>query len=182
MVEIGFATRNGRLWAHYRESRPSATTRAAVLFLHGWRSDAESGYGDLPDRLAEQGFPTLALDLPGHGKSQGDLDTLTYQELIEAAADSAAELLRRSGRDRLALVGSSVGGFLAARLTASLPVTALALWVPTDFADDLVDHNQPFATTALTESALAWRSALHPPMESGALRALSRFRGRALVI
>ncbi|MCI1746910.1 MAG: alpha/beta fold hydrolase [Acidipropionibacterium sp.] len=156
--------------------------KKAVLLLHGWTADQQSGYLDLPDRLAGRGCATLAVGLPGHGASGGDRDRLSYQDYIRASVDAADELLRRSRCSRLTIIGTSIGGFLAARVAGLRAVDSLVLWVPTDFSDDLVDSGATVAETCLTEEAFAWRSQPHGLQGTGALRALASFRGRVLIL
>lgn len=88
MSRISIDTTSGRIAGRYLEPAGGPGDRA-VLLVHGWTSEAQAGYLDLPDRLAEQGFAALAIDLPGHGESEGDRSRLGYREFIRAAIDSA---------------------------------------------------------------------------------------------
>lgn len=181
MPDIQLDTSAGKVAGTYAEPRGGAR-EGAILFLHGWSSDAASGYGELPERLAERGFATLTIDLPGHGRSGGDRDRLSYVDLIHAATDAAGDLRHRSGSDRLTIIGTSLGGFLAARVAALRPVESLVLWVPTDFDDEFVEGGRLVAPTALTPQAFDWRSRLHSLADSATLRAFGGFRGRVLIV
>lgn len=181
MVVIHIASPAGRLAGDYTEPAARRNGRVA-LFLHGWMSDSAAGYRSLPERLGRLGFATLTVDLPGHGHSTGERDSLTYLDLIDAAGRAADALLRRSSASALTVLGTSLGGFLATRLAADRPVDSLVLWVPTDFSNRLVDRGARMSATALSAEALAWRSRPHTPADSDSLRALTEFQGRGLII
>lgn len=181
MATLSVETCVGDLAGDYSESTTYGNGRA-VLLLHGWMSDAKIGLRGLPQRLNRLGFTTLTVDLPGHGNSEGDRDRLTYHDLIDAATRAADVLLECSQDMPLTIIGTSLGGFLAARVAAVRPVDSLALWVPTDFSNELVVSGAKMATTSLSEDALEWRSRRHTPADSDALRAVAEFRGRGLII
>jgi len=65
--------------------------------------------------LAHHSFNVLALDLPGHCRSQGDAPAT-----VEAAADFIAALLDAAGVQRAALVGHSWGSLIALEAAARL--------------------------------------------------------------
>jgi pimeloyl-ACP methyl ester carboxylesterase len=79
----------------------------------------------LPARyFAHRGRGVLAVDLPGHGRSEGE--PLTS---IAALADWVAELIEASGAVKAAVVGHSMGALVALETAARHPerVSALAL-------------------------------------------------------
>jgi len=56
--------------------RPDAASgRPRILLVHGWAGDAQQ-WRPLGDRLAEAGFDPVLVDLPAHGRSDGDRSTL----------------------------------------------------------------------------------------------------------
>ncbi|MEX1165382.1 MAG: alpha/beta hydrolase, partial [Hydrogenophaga sp.] len=76
-------------------------------FIHGVLNDhsvwiLQSRY------LAHHGWNVLAVDLPGHCKSEGEAP-----ESVEAAADFVAALLDAAGAEKAALVGHSWGSLIA---------------------------------------------------------------------
>jgi pyruvate dehydrogenase E2 component (dihydrolipoamide acetyltransferase) len=94
---------------------------APVLFLHGFGADLNSWMFNQP-ALAE-GRRAIALDLPGHGgstKAVGAGDAETLVEAVEAA-------LSVLGVERANLVGHSLGGAIAALVTARNPERAASL-------------------------------------------------------
>ena len=97
--------------------------RNPVVFLHG--SGMDRTVWMLQTRyFAWHGRSVLAVDLPGHGKSDGPaLDG------IEAQAEWVIALLDAAGVAKAALVGHSMGAALALETAAAYPdrVSAIAL-------------------------------------------------------
>jgi pimeloyl-ACP methyl ester carboxylesterase len=95
----------------------------AVIFIHG--AGMDHTLWQLQSRyLAHHGHGVLAVDLPGHGRSEGPgLDS------IGAHADWLAVLISVAGIARTALVGHSMGALIALEAAARHPekVGALAL-------------------------------------------------------
>jgi pimeloyl-ACP methyl ester carboxylesterase len=97
--------------------------KPAVLFVHG--AGMDHTVWQLPARwFAWHGYSVLAVDLPGHGRSEGPV------------LDSVPELARWLGRvidaagiERTAVVGHSMGGAVAVETAAAMParITRIAL-------------------------------------------------------
>jgi carboxylesterase len=84
----------------------------------------------LGDALAARGFPVRAPCLAGHGTSVADLATTTAADWLASADAGLAGL--RAEVPRVAVVGLSMGGLLAALVAAARPadVAALVLCAP----------------------------------------------------
>lgn len=98
-------------------------SRPAIIFLHG--AGLDHTCWTLQARwFAWHGWSVLAVDLPGHGRSQG-------QPLASIAelARWVGNLIQATGAERAALVGHSMGGAIALETAALLPdrVTKIAL-------------------------------------------------------
>jgi pimeloyl-ACP methyl ester carboxylesterase len=86
-----------------------------VVFLHG--AGADHSVWALQSRwVAYHGANVLAVDLPGHGRSEGP--ALTD---IGALADWTSRLIAATGSDRAALVGHSMGSLIALETAARYP-------------------------------------------------------------
>ena len=85
---------------------------APVVLVHGWACSAYT-YRHLLPVLAAAGYRAVAPDLKGHGLSDKPLDPHSYS--AEAMAAFVGELVTALGFDRVALVGHSLGGGIAAR-------------------------------------------------------------------
>jgi len=95
----------------------------AIVFLHGGGCD-HTVWALLARWFAHRGHAVLAPDLPGHGRSGGEV-----LGSIVAMADWTAALIAASGAGKAALVGHSMGSLIALETAARHPdtVTALAL-------------------------------------------------------
>lgn len=103
--------------------RPFDPALPAVVFLHGagmdhtvWAMQARS--------FAHHGTAVLAVDLPGHGRSEGP-----PLPSVEALADWVAAVIAAAGIEQAALVGHSMGAITALETAARSPerVRKLAL-------------------------------------------------------
>jgi pimeloyl-ACP methyl ester carboxylesterase len=93
----------------------------AVVLIHGALND-HSVWALQSRHLAHHGHAVLAVDLPGHGRSEGPaLDS------VEALADWIVALLAAAGVERAALAGHSLGSLIALEAAARLGEAAQAL-------------------------------------------------------
>jgi pimeloyl-ACP methyl ester carboxylesterase len=114
---------NGAPTYCYTGGKSFNPAQPTVVFIHGVLNDhsvwiLQSRY------LAHHGWNVLAVDLPGHCKSQGEAPAT-----VEAAADFIAALLDAAGVQKAALVGHSFGSLIALEAAARLKerVSHLAL-------------------------------------------------------
>jgi len=114
---------NGRKAYAYTGGKSFDTALPAVVFIHGAEHDhcvwvLQTRY------LAHHGRSVLAVDLPGHGRSEGPA-----LQSVEEMADWIAALLDAAGVEQAALVGHSMGSLIALECAARHPtrVRALAL-------------------------------------------------------
>jgi pimeloyl-ACP methyl ester carboxylesterase len=122
----------------YTGARALDAALPTVAFVHGAAND-HSVWALQSRYFAHHGRNVLAVDLPGHGRSNGDaLDS------IEAIADWIPALLDAAGVGAAMLVGHSMGALAALECAARYPerVTRLALLgpaAPMPVADVLLD-------------------------------------------
>jgi len=104
----------------------SPTARASIVFQPGSGAHARA-YFVLGGLLAGRGFHVLALDRPGHGRSEGERGDCTVEEALAAGEAALAEARRRFGPP-VVLMGSSLGGLLVlfALLSGGRPDAAVA--------------------------------------------------------
>ena len=96
----------------------------AVLLVHGAGND-HTIWRFLTRRLAGAGYPVLAVDLPGHGKSEGP-----GLESIEEMADWCLAVADVVGCREVTAVGHSMGSLISMQIAASTPerVRGLAVY------------------------------------------------------
>jgi pimeloyl-ACP methyl ester carboxylesterase len=116
----------GRETYAYTGSRPIAPGRPAIVFVHGAAND-HSVWGLQSRYFAHHDRNVLAVDLPGHGRSEGG-----GPASVEMLADWLAAFLDAVRVDGCALVGHSMGALCALEAAARFPdrVTRLALLAP----------------------------------------------------
>lgn len=98
-------------WLYGRMENPHGET---VLLVHGWEDDHLS-WAALADRLVQEGYRVLALDLPGHGRSPGQAPEGIAP--IPVQAEAVAAVGREAGLLGLtpfrAVIAHSLGGTAA---------------------------------------------------------------------
>ena len=87
-----------------------------VLCLHGIMVTADMWRPNLP-ALITAGYPALAIDLPGHGRSYRPARPLNIADLARVVD----ELLTTLGAEEVCLVGNSLGGAVASEVALLRP-------------------------------------------------------------
>src|ERR1044071_7202110 len=80
-----------------------------VVLLHGFLESLEVWFGNGFAQELAQHFRVIAIDLPGHGKS----DCVGYVHRMERMADVVKGVMDELGLRRYAMVGHSMGGYVA---------------------------------------------------------------------
>jgi pimeloyl-ACP methyl ester carboxylesterase len=111
-----------RAYAH-TGGQPFDPARPVLVLVHGAGMD-HTVWALQTRYFSHHGRSVLAVDLPGHGRSEGP--TL---ETVAAIADWIVRLIEAAGADNAALAGHSLGALAALECAARHPkrVTALAL-------------------------------------------------------
>jgi pimeloyl-ACP methyl ester carboxylesterase len=128
----------GREVYAYTGTRPQVATQPTIVFVHGAACD-HSVWALQSRYFAHHGFNVLAVDLPGHGRSEGP-----PLRSVEVIADWLAGLLDAAAVDRAALVGHSMGALAALECAARHParierIALIGVALPMEVSDDLVD-------------------------------------------
>ncbi|MGZ5180787.1 MAG: alpha/beta fold hydrolase [Ramlibacter sp.] len=158
---------NGHKAYCYTGGRPFDPARPTVVFIHGVLNDhsvwiLQSRY------LAHHGWNVLAVDLPGHCRSEGDPPST-----VEEGAAFVAGLLDAAGVRQAALVGHSWGSLIALEAASRLKdrVTRLVLVgtaYPMKVSPQLLDdslHAPEKAIHAIT--VFSWSTLAPPPSVLG---------------
>jgi pimeloyl-ACP methyl ester carboxylesterase len=129
---------NGRQVYCYTGGKPFDPALPTAVFIHGAQND-HSVWVLQTRYFAHHGFGVLALDLPGHGRSEGEPLTT-----VEAMADWLLALLDAAGVAQATLIGHSMGSLIALETAYRAPerVARLALVgtaYPMKVSDALLD-------------------------------------------
>lgn len=116
-------TVHGRTAFAYTGGKPFDAALPCVVFVHGALND-HSVWTLLARWFAHHGHAVLAVDLPGHGQSEGP-----PCDSVEAAADWLLALLDAAGVQQAALAGHSMGSLIGLEAAARAPqrITRLAM-------------------------------------------------------
>jgi pimeloyl-ACP methyl ester carboxylesterase len=127
----------GRTVYAYSGSRPFDASKPTVVFVHGAAND--HGVFALQSRyFAWHGMNSLAVDLPGHGRSEGE--ALASVEAIAGWLHDAIDAL---GVERASLVGHSMGSLAVLECAARHPgrvarIALLGASAPMPVSEDLL--------------------------------------------
>ena len=142
---------------------PEGRTRVpAVLLLHGFggtKSEAHRMFVKLSRALASHGLGSLRFDYRGCGDSAGNFEDLTIRSQVLDAGEALKYLVhhKRVNARRLALVGLSLGGAIAAHVVAHEPTRfkSLTLWAPVADGGDILDEfSTPAAVASLVQTGI----------------------------
>ena len=172
---------NGHALYAYTGGKPFDPAQPTVVFIHGVLND-HSVWILQSRHFAYSGWNVLAIDLPGHGRSQG-----TPPASVEEAAQSVIALLNAVGAQQAALVGHSFGSLIALQAAATAPerVSQLVLCgtaFPMKVSPALLDASVSAPEKAIHMVNVFSHSTLSPPPSAlgpgtwlyGASRALMR--------
>ena len=136
--------------------------KPTVIFIHGVLND--HSVWTLQSRyLANHGWNVLAVDLPGHCKSEGEAPSS-----VQEAADFVAQLLDAAGVASAALVGHSWGSLIALEAASKLKarvshLVMIATAYPMKVSATLLDASLNEPMKALRMINVFSRSTLAPP-------------------
>ena len=153
-----------------------------ILFIHGLTGKMKNSY-QYADGLAKLGYMSFLFDLRGHGDSKGDLSILNLEDFLEDAttAYDRFQSVEAVDKDNISLVGSSMGSYLAARLSAKRATKNIALRAPANYPDDVCDK-PTIENGGDNPIIMEWRKLRLSPVGSLSLKALNRFDGEVLIM
>lgn len=97
---------HGRLWI------PDSDTSGVICIVHGL-GEHIGRYADFAESLTAQGYAVLAIDMRGHGRSEGRRGHISsYETLMSDISAMLAEAGRRFPGQPIFLFGQSMGGNL----------------------------------------------------------------------
>lgn len=131
-------TVNGAKTYAYTGGKPFNPALPTVVFIHGAEND-HSVWALQSRYFAHHGCSVLAVDLPGHGRSEGPL-----LSSVEAQADWIVALLDSAGVQAATLVGHSMGSLISLETASRFPervskIVLIGTAVPMPVSDALLD-------------------------------------------
>ena len=152
-----------------------------VLFVHGW-GGSQQQYRARAAAVAALGYVCLTFDLRGHVETRARYETVSREDNLRDLNAAYELLVRHSSVDptKIAVVGSSYGGYLAATLSASVPVKWLVLRAPALYRDG--DWQLAKMQLRQRQDLPAYRLETVRAEDSRALRACAQFTGDALIV
>jgi pimeloyl-ACP methyl ester carboxylesterase len=105
----------------YTGGKAFDAAKPTLVFIHGVLND-HSVWILQTRYFAHHGYNVLAIDLPGHGKSQGNCP-----KTVEEAADFVLALLESAGLKEAALIGHSWGSLIALHAASLAPERGLRI-------------------------------------------------------
>lgn len=157
------------------------TLLPGVLFVHGW-GGSQQRYLARAAEVAELGCVCLTFDLSGHAGTQPLFETVTREQNLQDVLAAYDLLVAQPNvnSSRIAVVGSSYGGYLAAILSSMRPIEWLALRVPALYVD--TGWAIPKLQLRKEQNLDAYRQTIIPALQNRALRACAEFRGDVLLV
>lgn len=148
-----------------------AAKRHAIL-LHGGGSSTLEAFTPLREHLLDQGISSTAFDFIGHGRTGGNLQgSSLHARVKQTLIVIKAMQIESSGA---ALVGYSMGAYVAIHVARHRQINRLALGVPAAYAPDAFDVPFGPAFSAILRRPESWR-------ESDAFTLLNAFTGHLFV-
>ena len=110
-------------------------SKTGILLIHGFTNTTYE-YRKLISFLSSKGFFVRADNLPGHGTTVEDCNTMKYNDWIEFTEKRLADLSARC--DKIFICGISMGALLAMHLSTVFPINGLITAAP------VLSFNKPF--------------------------------------
>ena len=152
-----------------------------VLFVHGW-GGSQQQYLARAREIAALGSVCLAFDLGGHAETVRDRETVSRESNLSDLVAAYDLLVGHPQVDpaRVAVIGSSYGGYLGAILTELRPVRWLALRAPALYRDAGWGH--PKLQLHREQNLEEYRRSVRSRDANRALHACSLFKGDVLIV
>lgn len=165
---------------YYFAYEDETTHLPPILLIHG----AGGSHLSWPPAIRRlRGYNVYALDLPGHGKSEG-----SGEQTISAYADHVLAWMETTHRYRAFLVGHSMGGAIALRIAAVQPARVaglglLGIGTPLEVPQDIIENlsNPAMISAALNRiRTLSFRPEAPSRLVDLAFRHLTEMRASVL--
>ena len=152
----------------------------AVLLIHGWESTQERMVS-VAEPLAKIGYFCLTFDFRGHGKSDGDFQSVSRKDHLEDAKTAYDFLKSQANAETISIVGSSYGSYISVLLTQEISIKNMILRVPAMYPEEGFDL--PVAKVIeQRENMLILRKQKFSLHDNKVLKAMHKFSGNILLV
>jgi hypothetical protein len=143
-----------------------------LFMLHGAGKSTRQRFDFMREKLLRKGLASLSFDLPGHGETGGDLSSSSLRERTEIANKIISSY---SNGEAISIVGNSMSGYTAVKLTEIYEVENLILIVPAayDKAAYELHFNETFSKCLRREKSY---------LDSDSWKILKNYKGNLLII
>lgn len=148
-----------------------ASEPCSTIVLHGAGTSHRDRFRRLRTGLHAEGVPTGSFDFIGHGETGGDLGRSSLRERTLQASRVVETCLK----EPLTLIGASMSGYTAVKLTLLHEVENLILVVPAMYTPEAYEVPFSGGFSEIIRSHRSW-------VRSDAWEILRVFRGRLLVV
>jgi uncharacterized protein len=143
----------------------------STIVLHGAGTSNRERFRRLRSGLHAEGLPTCSFDFIGHGETGGELGRSSLKERTL----QASRVIETCLKEPLTLIGASMSGYTAVRLTRLHEVKNLVLVVPTMYTPEAYEVPFNGGFSEMIRSHRSWE-------RSDAWEILREFRGKLLVV
>lgn len=138
-------------------ARPSSKKKkVGVLILHGGGKSSKERFQELQERLLSEGYASLAFDFQGVGESEGKFESGTLTRTLQNANSALKELQRYT--DVVCVIGCSMGGHIAARLTENNTIQNLILLYPAAYGKKAENKKLNTSFTHVIRQPNSWKN------------------------
>ena len=178
------------------EKSDSFVSKPGILLLHGFtgnKLESHRIFVNTARRLAQAGYYTLRFDFRGSGDSSGDFRDMTVTGEVEDAVNAYRWFSENTPvqPEKIAVLGFSLGGCVAAYTAAQVNPAALVLWAPvaeplkiftrTESFESMLEHSQATGYIDLNGWPLG-RGFIQELPKLDPLSAVGKYTGPALIM
>ncbi len=151
-----------------------------VIFFHGMTSN-EKNYIPIAEKIAELGMVGLTINFRGNGISEGDSDYLKVSDALLDGINAYDFLAQQDfiDKNKIGICGASLGGAIAAGVSAKKEVRSLVLRAPAVYTNELMHFT--YSQIMADEKRIFYKKIIDLS-DTPAIQSISIFNGNLLVI
>jgi len=142
-----------------------------TVVLHGAGNSSRKRFEKLRNSLNKKGLPSMCFDFIGHGETEGKMSNSSLKKRFEQAQTA----IKQHAPNSSTLIGSSMSGYTAIKLTEIFPIENLILMIPGVYTPQAynLDFGPDFSKVIRIQNS--W-------VDSDAFSILEKFNGNLLII